>query len=145
MTERYTFTRMRILRDMLVQQGKAVSIESLRAGDVFFVVGLIEDHGVCVLRSGVFYGRSTDKLAEYLIIHLDGEPKRGHYTPAQLGIFMPGSSMNVVMRSLSGIKANFDMRSAEAQETARRRLPCPCSAVRGDGSRCPEWPQCVIP
>lgn len=133
------------LRDQLAAHEMAVDPKDLETGDVFYVIQFAPLDGVTVAHSGVFYGPTHDKGLPHLVVHLDGESARRHLTPAQLGFYPNGSAMSVVLRTLDRVAFDRDNRTAYAQTVARRRVPCPCGAINGDGSRCADWPECVIP
>jgi hypothetical protein len=100
---------------------------------------------VAVAHSGVFHGPTNDEGSSYLVVHLDGDSERRRLTPAQLGFYPKGSSPSVIVRTLKDVAFDRDSRPAYAQTAANARQPCPCGTIRGDGTRCREWPDCVIP
>lgn len=142
---RRTIRDLRVLRnELLGVEGLTVDPSKLKTGDSFLVIEFAEA-SIHVVRSGIYYRPASDRRMSYLIVQLDGEPERRHYTHAQLGFYPKGSSMFVIVRKLHGVMYDHDNRPPAMKQAWLARQPCPCGTVHGDGSRCREWPECVIP
>lgn len=147
-----TFADMRAKRAKLVDCGIATDPQDLKANDVFHVIGFAVSDGVVLRSSGVFVchqpgGRAT--------VHIDGDPEPTIVTYAQAGFFPLAGSPPAMVVTVTRFRdlahhlgtdfIDTDARSDAARAAETARTPCPCGAVRGDGSKCPEWPDCVIP
>jgi hypothetical protein len=133
-------------RDFYSRLKAAVNPAELQPGDTFFVISIRDVDSnveVFIVRSGIYHGKSDD--GRHHIVHLDGKPQREHLTDAQLDFYPLGSAMSITFRTTKGVAFNHDERSDEARQAVLARRPCPCGTVRGDGSRCTEWPDCMTP
>jgi hypothetical protein len=153
-TTRRTYAGMQALRNQLVTSPAAIHPAALAQGDSFYVIGFTSgdgpEDGVTVRTSGVFHEHVEN--GKYVIVQLDGEPEPQQLSTQQVGFFPPGSAMLVTVKSLFDVHQifgedfiNADLRSDVAQAAEIARRPCPCGIVHGDGRRCADWPDCVIP
>jgi hypothetical protein len=146
MAEQIVSDAARRLRDTYVRDSNVIDPSALTEGDAFYVINIRDAAAgprVVVLRSGVYWGRSDD--GTYFIIALDGETERSHLTAALAGFYPLGSSMTLVVRYTIHPGYAADERSEAAKQAALVHGQCPCGTKRGDGSHCPEWPDCMIP
>lgn len=132
-------------RRSLLERGRALTAKKLAPGTHFYVVAFNGDRRARLIKSGYFQGMVPGSTTHANMLW-DGSKEAMQVHLEHAGLVHSDGGMLLALPTLDDV-----LWQEERSETQQAERPlevpskCPCGAIRNDGDRCPEWPDCVIP